>query len=87
MGLQPVFSQQQLYVYFCANVRPYTATSTLDHAAEKYVVTESLSDKDCTRQCSSLSEVPYLCLEIYIIGTPGIFRILRLSSLSTVATM
>lgn len=53
----------------------------------KYMVTESLSDKDCTGQDSFLSGGPYLCLEMYIIGTPGIFRILRLSSLSTVATM
>lgn len=51
------------------------------------MVIEPLSDKDCTGQNSSLSGGPYLCLEIYIMGTPGIFRILRLSSLSTVATM
>lgn len=32
-------------------------------------------------------KLTYLWLDIYIIGTPGIFRILRLRSLSTVATM
>lgn len=87
VGLLPVSCQLQLYFYFCANTSTFTATCTNDNAGQKYTVTESRSDKDSARQCSSLSEVPYLCLEIYIIGTPGIFRILRLSSLSTVATM
>lgn len=38
MGLQPVSFQRQLYFYFCANTRPFTATCTTDNAGEKYAV-------------------------------------------------
>lgn len=80
-------SRQQLYFHFWVNMRPFTTTCTIDNAGEKYTGIKSMSDNDSAWQHFLLPKVPYLCLEIYIMGTPGIFRILRLSSLSTVATI
>lgn len=45
-GLQPVSSHMQLYIYFCANTRPFSTTCAIDSAGKKYTATESLSDNE-----------------------------------------